>query len=116
MKPFDLQKAIEGHPLCTRDGRDITEFHYFKTADEDYICAAVVNGGINTYDKNGLEFGDDSICDRDIFLKSEKKKLKIHVCKIPEIDGNHRVSIAVPSNEDFLPHEDYQTVEVEIDI
>lgn len=72
MKPFDLQKAIDGHPLVTRDGREVTEFHYFKTSLKD-DCRAVVHGCIYGYKNDGTNWGDENALD--LFLKSEKKKL-----------------------------------------
>lgn len=30
MKPFDLEKALNGAPVVTRDGRDVEGLHLFK--------------------------------------------------------------------------------------
>jgi hypothetical protein len=120
MKPFCLQKAIEGHTLCTRDGRDVTEFYYFKTAKNEIKCGAVINGVILAYNTKGENSvtGDSN---NDLFLKSEKKKLFIRIQNKPSmIDENgsiHNTSSAVSSNEwmnDIA--EGWQIVEVEIEI
>lgn len=30
MKPFNLERAVAGDPLMTRDGRKVIDFHYFE--------------------------------------------------------------------------------------
>lgn len=80
MKPFDLDKAIAGHPLVTRDGREVTEFHYFKTAIPEYgeRVMAVVDGDVFTYIDNGKYINGEDLPE-DLFLKSEKKTLWIAI-------------------------------------
>lgn len=41
--PFDLEKAIKGHPLVTRNGYKVSSFFYFKELSgfNDYPCRAV---------------------------------------------------------------------------
>lgn len=74
MKKFDLQQAIDGHPLVTRDGREVTEFHYFQTAnDPSFVIVAVINGKTIHFDENGtyVPYGDSK---NDLFLKDQKTK------------------------------------------
>src|SRR5690348_8682557 len=91
MKPFDLKLACEGAPLCTRDGRDVTEFYYFKTCTQEGSCRAIIEGLMHHYNVNG-RYSDSSKGSEasrdDLFLKSEKKKLWIMVRKEPE-NGAH---------------------------
>jgi hypothetical protein len=65
--PFDLAKAIAGHPLVTRDGRKVTEFKFFDTANADgYNCVFVIDGRLFYRRKDGRWDGTDS--DYDLFL------------------------------------------------
>jgi hypothetical protein len=82
MTPFNFAKAIAGHPLITRDGRKVEEFHFFEKVNVDLdICIYVVIGGeIRAYRKNGkwLEFEDSAL---DLFLSTIKVKQWINIYK-----------------------------------
>ena len=52
-KPFNLQKATAGDAIYTRDGNEITEWHYFKSAKTDWVIFAVVKGQVTAYTKEG---------------------------------------------------------------
>jgi len=45
--PFDLEKAIKGHPLVTRNGKKVSSFVYFKELSglNDYPCTATIPDG-----------------------------------------------------------------------
>lgn len=53
MKEFDLNAALEGQPVITRDGRKVTELHHFKSYDGDYPVYAVINNAVLSYTKEG---------------------------------------------------------------
>jgi hypothetical protein len=119
MKPFDLTAAINGAKLVTRDGRDVTEFHYFKTctAEDEYPVGAVIDGKLLCFKKNG-SFGTGMDRDNNLFLKSEKKKLWIAIDK-ERPDGNHNVSSCAVIDKEalrFSAYTDCQIVQVEIDV
>ena len=89
MRPFDLQKAIEGHPLVTRDGRHVQEFHYFEKVNEGYPIVIVISGKkicINEKGKaiNGLESQDD------IFLAPTKIKKWINIYNVMSYCGMYK--------------------------
>lgn len=67
--PFDLEKAIAGEPVVTRDGREVTELHLFKTSTNDcQKVGALVDGMIVGYTESGNYYRD--IEDgRDLFMK-----------------------------------------------
>lgn len=46
-KPFDLQKALEGCPLITRDGQIVREFHYLPSLNR--IICVIKEEAINFY-------------------------------------------------------------------
>lgn len=44
MKPFDLDLALAGHPLCTRNGKEVVEFYCFKNIspiEDEPVFAAI---------------------------------------------------------------------------
>ena len=47
MKAFDLEKALAGEPVVTRDGRAVTQLHCFDVANDYlYPLYGVINGAI----------------------------------------------------------------------
>ena len=57
LKPFDLDKAKEGKPVCTRDGRKARIICYDMKADEYHIVALIDDGGeeiVCFFSENGL--------------------------------------------------------------
>lgn len=41
LKPFNLEEALAGRPVVTRDGKQVNEIHRFKSADRNgqHLCA-----------------------------------------------------------------------------
>jgi hypothetical protein len=52
MKPFDLEKALAGEPVVTRDGQAVTQLTKFD-CDSEYPLCAVIDGVLITYTING---------------------------------------------------------------
>ena len=76
MKPFDLNSAKAGKPVCTRDGRKARIICFDKKGD--YPIVALVNDYneeeyIKNYDKFGKKFIDGETTD-DLMMLPEKKE------------------------------------------
>lgn len=67
-KPFDLNKALAGEPIVTRDGREVKELHQFKTAKSGDALAGVINGSVFTWFSSGA-YRADGFSDEDLFMK-----------------------------------------------
>ncbi len=52
-KPFNLEAALAGEPVETRDGRKVTEIHHFKTHRGGGPVLAVVDGVFQSYRVDG---------------------------------------------------------------
>ena len=52
-KPFDLEAALAGAKVETRDGRPVTQLTRFAGAEDSYRLAGVVGGGIETWTEAG---------------------------------------------------------------
>ena len=82
MKPFDLEKALNGAPVITRDGREVTQLHLFDVAEKDFPLYGVIHDKVDgdyveCFTKRGLEFvGRET--STDLFMKTEKKIGYIH--------------------------------------
>ena len=83
LRPFDLQKAREGKPVCTRDGRKARIICFDLKNDEYPIVAAVGNDSSETlfsYTTNG-EIADGIESDKDLMMLPEKKEGWVNVYK-----------------------------------
>jgi hypothetical protein len=80
MKEFNLEEALAGKPVLTRNGKNITELYFFKNSDVCEPLFGMVEGdkdvfswnkdGIfNTYQKSGF----------DLFMAPEKKSIWVNV-------------------------------------
>ena len=85
LKPFDIQKAKEGKPVCTRDGRK-ARIICFDRIGKSPVVALVTNFDekeyIETYCLNG-RFNDNinDISDYDLMMLPEKKEGWINIYK-----------------------------------
>lgn len=74
MKPFNLEEAKAGKPVCTSDGKDVTIIKYDLRGK--YPLLAIIHSpdedGVNVCASDG-RYWDDMRCPKDLFMKSEKK-------------------------------------------
>ncbi len=76
-KPFNLEAALNGGSVVTRDGRDVTEIHLFKTKC-DYPLMTIINGDLYTFEENG-KYSVAEEHSLDLFMKSQKKEGWVNV-------------------------------------
>lgn len=84
-KPFDLEAAKAGKPVCTRDGRKVRILCYDLKGAEYPIVALVeahdyLDESISTYDRNG-RFDHDRENKNDLMMLSWKKEGWVNVYK-----------------------------------
>ena len=81
MKPFNLKLAKQGHPVCTRDGRDV-RILCFDRMDPQYCIVALVKNNVfeklQIYTSNG-RLTDDTTYDLDLVMKAEKREGWINI-------------------------------------
>jgi len=65
-KPFDLEVALEGAQLVTHLGDEVTEFHWFMSAQGNKVLA-VIKGRIERFNTDG--HGTDSVMNDPLFLR-----------------------------------------------
>jgi hypothetical protein len=80
MKPFNLDEALAGKPVVTRDRIKITELHHFKTFQSSYKVLAIINGLAHWFNENG-KLNQDHETRLDLFMASEKKEGWINIYK-----------------------------------
>ncbi len=82
MKPFDIELAKKGHPVCTRDGRPVKILDFDFNYNAHPIIAKICNKGcdtLQTYTKEGFLNNSIDTSDYDLFMASEKKEGWINI-------------------------------------
>ena len=90
LKPFDIQKAREGNPVCTRDGRKARIICFDRKGYNMFpIVALIMNGDresdIYTYRPNGTWDNSGNESDKDLMMLPEKKEGWVNVYR--DCDG-----------------------------
>lgn len=77
MKPFNLQEAIAGKPICDRKGRPCKFLAYEPALKGDYKLEALcADGHLNTFTDEGRFWRTD---DRDLFMVTTKKTVWLNI-------------------------------------
>lgn len=69
LKPFDLEAALNGDPVVTDDGREVTEITEFKTT-VDYKVLGVINGCLASISPDGAYHNGS--CWYKLFMKPQQ--------------------------------------------
>lgn len=73
-KPFNLEAALAGEPVETRDGKKVTELYYLKTHTGPSPVIAVVEGALYCYYTDG-KWWASSVSGRDLVMTSTKHQV-----------------------------------------
>jgi hypothetical protein len=70
MKPFDLEKALAGEPVVTRDGQKIIDIHYFKYVKTKFPLVVHIenNSSVDHYTIKGKWTEDFENEELDLFM------------------------------------------------
>ena len=69
MNKFDLEKALAGGKVVTRDGREVTQLHAFKGVDSGQECIyAFLDGDVQNYFDGGIYNEDLNENPNDLFM------------------------------------------------
>ena len=78
-KPFDLERALAGDKVVTRDGREVTEIHQFKTLyNKINTVAVVISGNIYLFTEKG-EYNVNRSSGYDLFMAPKTNKFEAWV-------------------------------------
>lgn len=79
MKPFDLEKALAGAPVVTRDGREVTSIVLMDAVKEKLPLIVVVGGLVEQVSKCGKWHRDVSVHGGDLFMATVKREGWVNV-------------------------------------
>lgn len=72
MKPFNLEEALAGKPVVTRDGRSVKITGYNEEARDDFQIAGWLEGIVRGWGKDGRYTPNGGPDDYDLFMTPEK--------------------------------------------
>lgn len=83
LKPFDLQKALAGYKVVTRNGYVAREFHFFAATTDDNLYGIVVEDGervIRCWYPDGRYYRDiKSDSNYDLFMDVDVRYVNIYL-------------------------------------
>jgi hypothetical protein len=74
MKPFNLQDALAGKQVVTRDGNEVTQLHLFNCPNEKDVLYGVESNYIESWDILGQYRRGGSESGRDLFMAPTERK------------------------------------------
>ena len=80
MIKFDLEKALAGEKVITRDGQEVTQLVKFDVKDVDYPLLGVLSDNINSWQCSGRYNIDESEHALDLFMVPKKLSGFIAYC------------------------------------
>ena len=82
MKPFNLEEAKQGKPVCTRDGKPV-RILCFDYKDESYSIVGIISYGeyesVNTFTEEGKWSSDRTYSNSDLFMAPVKHEGWINI-------------------------------------
>lgn len=73
MKEFNLDRALAGEPVVTRNGKCVSEIHHFLTATPEHQVAAIIEGDLFSFHCSG-RFLSSEADEMDLFMAPVKKQ------------------------------------------
>ena len=90
MKPFNLEQALAGKPVITRDGTPVTEIYHFKTTTEKQPVVGIIGGSVCSFTETGHFYPDKEYSKNDLLMEVEKKTVWINLYQYNE---NNKVKV-----------------------
>lgn len=74
LKPFNLEAALRGEPVVTRDGRPVTQVTKFDAPNDPNPVIAVIDGETQSFTLAGTYFGQSKETEYDLFMATKTVK------------------------------------------
>jgi len=89
MKPFDLQKALAGEPVVTRNGDKVIELkHYTSAHQDDYCISGIIisynSSFVETFLINGQLVKNMTSCGNDLLMAEPETWINVYYSKIQD--------------------------------
>ena len=102
MKQFNLERALAGDPVGTRDGehKAVHIFHADKGAENCKVIAVFDRGGFNIYYENGRRYTEK--CPGDLVMLPKTKTYWYAICRSKGAAGTYRYATALFEDKEYL--------------
>ena len=107
-KPFNLQAALNGAPVITRDGRPVSQLHLFECVDQQKLHG-VLGGYVQSWSVDGKYSFSRKEVEADLFMAPTTRKEWVVIYGLP----NDRRCTAGPFQTDNGPNVFIQTLSSE---
>jgi hypothetical protein len=96
MKPFDLQKALAGEPVVTREGKKVSEFYQFKTIDSQFDLFGIINGVLHGFDKYGRYMAIEQ-SEYDLFMEEPERWVNVYWSGVYQTEADAKANMSIGS-------------------
>jgi hypothetical protein len=80
MEKFNLERALAGDPVCTRDGREVTRL-FLVDVDSKYKLVGVVKKSLVRWTDKGYFLDITNKSENDLFMKPKENAIWINLYK-----------------------------------
>lgn len=102
MEPFNLERALAGDPVVTRDGRPVAQFAIFKAKGRDTLYG-VLDEYVSSWTPEGCWSVDGEELPNDLFMAPAKREGWI-IVRSPDENGIRKTSDMYPSPDVLYTH------------
>jgi hypothetical protein len=78
MKPFDLEKALAGEPVVTKNGQSVSQLTLFSLTKDDYCIYGVIEGRIQRWVRSGQYDVNVENHDLDLFMVQPEQWVNVY--------------------------------------
>ena len=75
MKPFDLDAALNGARVVTRNGKEVTQLTRFYDIESDECLCGVINAELQVWNEHGKYLSDENESPYDLFMAPNIKAI-----------------------------------------
>lgn len=106
MKPFDIELAKAGYPVCTRDGRPVRILCFDRKSVDGYSILALIDKGdsegIVSYIRQGTFYSHGKEHKNDLFMAAVKKEGWVNVFINASYFDSKTAGTIYPTKEEAL--------------
>jgi hypothetical protein len=86
MKPFNLDKALAGEPVVTRDGRKVLDLYHFKDVKTKFSLVVFISGNssVDHYTIHGTWTEDFENQELDLFMFEPETWINVYYSKVQD--------------------------------
>lgn len=88
LKPFNLEAALKGEKVVTRDGREVKDIAHLPSSKSGYVVAGVLDGDIATFTEEGGFCIKNPYPDEDLFMAPKERVVWVNLYGNLGIESN----------------------------